>query len=354
MTITEADLRAAVNEQLSSRSTDLEWGFLSGRGYIEEALTSTTEDIDVVARDLADEIRETWPGRDSGIGDAPAMLDAGRSREGVGERTHALSVLLADQAGRERVVIDFRADALGDHLLAADEVRDWLSSRSTARRTWVSTTDSAGVRHTETLGYGIPGDKWMHFVAVPKGGIVERLYRLAGGLAARYGWQQAQATLFILTGAIPLVSPLTAELVSRRPCAGASRLVLTIDPALPPEEVVAEYSRVLRALLGEGKRARPLSEKHLRLGAFVAERQDCRTDAARLHAWNAAYPDWGYKQDQVTNFNRDYHKAQERVLHPDYHPPSGGVAGMLAEQEARAKRRGGRSTAARTPTGQRV
>lgn len=352
MTITETRVRAAVDRLLSSPTSDDEWGFLVEKHYIEEALDGL-----LTAQGVANEVRRLrriYPGQASRTGNAPPMLGTDRSREAVGERAQAVSVLLAHRAGQERVVSDFRADALGGRLLAAGEVQGWLTSRTRAARTWVSTTDSAGARRTETLGYGVPGDKWMHFVAVPKGGGVERLYRLAGELAARYGWQQAQATLFILTGSIPLVSPLTAELVTRRPCAGASRLVLTIDPALPPEEVAAEYRRVRRALLGEGKRARPLSEKHLRLGAFVAERQDCRTDAERLHAWNAAYPHWGYQQDQVTNFNRDYRRAQERLLHPDYHPPSGGVAGIFTRLESSATRRGGRSTMTRTPTNESV
>jgi len=51
------------------------------------------------------------------------------------------------------------------------------------------------------LAYGVPEDPWQRLVKITVGGALDRLRHVSEYLAKRYGWENAQATLFILTGA---------------------------------------------------------------------------------------------------------------------------------------------------------
>ena len=62
-----------------------------------------------------------------------------------------------------------------------------------------------------------------------------------------------------------------------------------------------------------------MSDKHLRIAAFVAERPEDEAWEKRMMAWNKAFPDTkfpGYRYEHKSNFTRDAIQARNRLLHP--------------------------------------
>ncbi len=120
--------------------------------------------------------------------------------------------------------------------------------------------------------------------------------------------------MFVLTGEVPLASAMRVQENLNFPVQAASRIVMTIDPTLMPQEVAEEYKRVRQRFLGEGRRQRKMEEKHLRLAEFSAMRPKDETLAKKMRTWNRRYPRWKYTQ--VTNFGRDVLEARRRLLQP--------------------------------------
>jgi hypothetical protein len=95
---------------------------------------------------------------------------------------------------------------------------------------------------------------------------------------------------------------------------GATRIVLTIDPALSPAELVKRYKEVRTKVIPH--RYRSLSTKYLLLAAFIAEQQEEDTWEQKRLKWNNQYPQYSYGQD--TNFARDASRAINHILNPRY------------------------------------
>ena len=265
-------------------------------------------------------------------------------------RREALSVLFAKEAAEDREVKDFREVVLGDKLLRWDEVPGWIKKQARKEKResrlthWLTIpvssedfdTDVKGaltfrpplkLREIEpSVGYGLsvktlayvgPKDRSTLREPTSPGGNLEKLKNLSESLAKSFCWQEAQATVFVLTGITPQVS---TQMVARQinPSA-ANRIVLTLDPALTDKEVAAVYRKARRRLLKKDKqgkaRFRLQSEKHLRLAIFDAEHEG--TYLKKMNVWNKQFPKWEY--EHLSNFIRDCKKAKERLLKPDYY-----------------------------------
>jgi len=136
-------------------------------------------------------------------------------------------------------------------------------------------------------------------------------------LSARYSWTGAQATMFILTGLYPEVRGIRIlEVIPRQRDA---RITLMIDLRVPPREVADAYQRLRREMLS-GRR-RSLSDKHLRLAAFVAECPQSDSWEEKMRGWNEMYPEskfHGYSYTHRSNFIRDALKARKHLHQPEY------------------------------------
>ena len=256
---------------------------------------------------------------------APPFLPA---RRGIGDRQAALSRVLAAYAAREGEVARFRREVLGGRLLARGEVEEWVdrqAERDGPPTRWLvaplppDVQPQAGEPLTlalqacrvqvETLRYVVPDDPWVRARPVAAEGVLGRLERLSRRLADRYGWHPAQATVFVLTGAVPLVD--AVRVAWRRGAVPAlDRIVLDLDPVLTPAEVAVRYRQARAQALGKAL-VRPQSEKHLALAVFAVEHPD-GTLRERMAAWNRAHPQWRYSH--ATNFGRDLRAAVRRLL----------------------------------------
>jgi hypothetical protein len=266
----------------------------------------------------------------------------------VRTRQLAISVLLADEAGREPEVVVLRRrhvrSALPNRplsgLLREEEVDGWILARApkdsqsgapvrplAARKLGVvgegadadcvwalpeSTASGTPGEAARYLWYALPESPGPRALPTEPGGVLDELRLVSEMLARRYGWHVSQAVLFVLTGQIPLVPPIKTELRLIRPLTSGSRVILSIDPDTAPEELAAHFRRARRALRGGAYR--PLSEKHAFLAFFVARRPRRERWARRMDAWNAAYPQWRY--ERVTNFSRDALQSQRRLVRP--------------------------------------
>jgi hypothetical protein len=342
------NVRAELETILGFPLPEETWQFLIERSYINEIESglNTIPGVAAEVRKLRRAFGQPVPEPD----DATLMLDRkqnGLERDSLTQRLRAISLLLAHDAEQEPLVVDFRTSVLSGQLLRSDEVEDWIKQQAIADgkptqllngvplppdvgcqwdRTaggWVIDPPIPIDRQHPTLGrisvellaYGVPEDPWQRVVKTTIGGVLEKLRQVSEYLAKQYGWQDAQATLFVLTGNIPAVSGIRAK-TQFRPFPVATRITLTIDPTLTPREVAKHYGNVRQKVLG--KRYRSLTEKHIGLAMFSATRPEEETWAERMAAWNKEYPKWRYTFEQVSNFRRDCLQAQRRLLHPEY------------------------------------
>jgi hypothetical protein len=183
----------------------------------------------------------------------------------------------------------------------------------------ISAEDILDTSSWQLLAYGvpevpveIPGQLEERKIPSVDGGKLEQLRRLSVWLANQYGWTEAQATTFIVTGLPPLRLPITVRTEQKERLPGLSVIQLTVDPGVSPKEVADAYLEERKRLLGT--RHRDLTEKHLALAVFVATQPPQRSWADRMVLWNklSAGRGWGYTQ--VANFSHDCLQAQRRLL----------------------------------------
>lgn len=192
---------------------------------------------------------------------------------------------------------------------------------------------------------------------VPRLGALGELAELSQKLAERYRWHPAWASLFVLVGTQPVVLAYTASAQIRHGVSGAAgtRVTLTVDPALPPQQVAELYGQIRAAIQPEPPR-RAQSLRSYRLAEHVGPHLlhhpsvrgtkrrgrprkahppgalvynvgpvDCTWQDLR-RTWNARYSEvdedgktWRY--DSQSNFTRDAQQAFRRLLDPHWSRP---------------------------------
>lgn len=166
----------------------------------------------------------------------------------------------------------------------------------------------------ESLSYAIPDSSYARILPVKANTELFRLARLGKSLAKRYRWQDAQATVFLLTDLPPLVQTLTVSTEMRYPIQTLGRIIIEADPTMPPKTVADAY-REARSEILRG-RPRAISKKHVELVLFCDGQPNDETWSDRMDAWNEAHPDWTYSE--VKNFIRDANQGLRRLLGPSF------------------------------------
>ena len=268
------------------------------------------------------------------------------------ESLSVLARLVAEEVSKDMGVQAFRTQVLGDQCLSLQEVSNWLQAkaREDEPATWwvkdypipsdqlvhhiIAITTSEGVTQHKlelhipqqplALGLNVPLSECLTFrflfyrepdsdeireIPTAMNGTLEALRQLSERLAREYAWTAADATLFVLTNTAPEIRPLTSASQSRQ-LPALSRIVLTIDPALSPQEVAEHYRQIRQEIMPA--RHRDLSEKHLQLAAFSGTHPRLGTWQQKMVEWNSNHPDWKYKE--ASNFAHDCLQARRRVL----------------------------------------
>jgi hypothetical protein len=327
-------IRDQLDITLGEPVPDSLWDLLVDSGHVEDVQVGAA-DISV----LADKVKSVRGS--TGRKPAPKMLPKKEAYEAQedGEdlatlRDTVISIFLATQAFDEPEVQKFREEALHGVGVDLDDIETWIDGqRKIDIETWVKEMREKidienlspeerlkYVQEAETglIEYTTPGYPWVKVRGIPPGGVLARLLNLSISLTRKYPWKIAQATTYVLTGALPMVRRIDYQIHSP-PLEVGTRITLTIDPTTTPQEVADYYQSIRKDMLP--KRYRSLSEKHLRLARFVAL---CGVEWKKwgegMRAWNAAYPD--YRYDNESNFIRDARQAKQRLLSPGYKWPS--------------------------------
>ena len=268
----------------------------------------------------------------------PEMISADQVKKRI-EHQVLLSGLAAEEAARQPAVICFRKEVLKDRFLAPEQVESWVVHQSKLdgpATQWLGDLPVPSKHQFEfdsqsgtlvirpelrlsrlvcstslrLLNYAALPDIWVRRIPTAEGGVLERLRHLSEDLVRSYDWDEAAATLFVLTARVPFIQPLVLKFTWSAGNFKRRVIELSVDPAVSPAELAKQYG-ALRNKLISGRRVRPLSEKHLRLASFFVEKPD-ESWASRLHRWNKAFPKWKYVHS--SNFRRDALKARERII----------------------------------------
>ncbi len=346
--ITPEDIRPKLEKEMGYPVEDRIWRHLVKHGYVGEVEQGLMSPGGLAVS--VHELLQDFGGlRSSGI-QRPRTVASSKRQGGDTssiDRKEVISRLLAAEAGRNEEVRSFRREVLGDAMLKPVGVDGWINRQ--ARKDgppsrWLTVPVPKGTEVKSSATYATTEPpltiseetpailiqrQYLSYISclvpmdedptceVPtaEGGVLERLRQLSEALARQYGWDGALATNFVLAGEVPLVP--SVEIRGSYPSnfRTLARISLTVDPALSPREVADHYSRIRREIVGA--RHRELTEKHMRLAIFAAERPG-ESLLKGMTAWNKKYPSWKYKTE--TNFGRDCSQAIKRLLHPDYGP----------------------------------
>ena len=155
------------------------------------------------------------------------------------------------------------------------------------------------------------------------------LHELAGALALLYGWGAEEAALFVLTGAVPHVVPLTAvierfdavdEWEPERLRTRAT-ITLRVEPWVGAETVALAYRALQRDAMGKDRK--PVGRRELALVRFVLERlmaggEPVGSWAQLARAWNEHHREDGWAYANPHNLKPAYERARRRLLQEDY------------------------------------
>ena len=331
---------------------------------------------------LIDHIKEINSAAHSTRADSrPAVPDRPQGAA-ASARIDALSAIYAAWADGDMDAQSFRKSALvrrdaeqlrayllrqgphpGYQLLQPEQVRAWIKGQHDQIadegdgdehvRQLVMNRQPKEASRTINLSYVDGGQERM--LTVDARGPLGELAKVAEKLASRYRWAPSQATVFVLTGQMPEVFVYigSAQIRYGIDSSATTRVTMTLDPFLTPEQVAGIYAR-LRAKLHDGQPPRSLSVKYYRLAGhvgphvrfYVQEPKNVRkagrprsagpTGLAQfidpvpgyswptmLGTWNAKYGEHGeddqsWRYDHLSNFTRDAQRAMTQLLNPGW------------------------------------
>lgn len=217
------------------------------------------------------------------------------------DRKEIFSFLLAHEAGEQAEVKSFREDILGTRLLPLEHLPTWIEEQGERERT------GEPAQALEYLG----GSGWPLRRRAAQGGVLERLGLLSAKLAEIYGWEQAQASTFVLTGLPPLISYVRTTMVGGVPLSSTTRIVLEVNPGVTPRQLAGHYKRARARVIS--KSPDKVTDKRAQLAVFVAGHTDGDwPDVMRL--WNEKFPKWRYKDAET--FQREAVSSRRALLDP--------------------------------------
>lgn len=321
MSTTEDEIRQDLSVALRQEVTDDLWNYLIDMGFVQDVIEDAAD-----INSLADDARKIIiAGGGQPLGRKPQQMvskaEEHRDRDTWTLRDVAISKLLARDAGKDLEVQSFRDEVLDGTLLSESAVAGWMQEQAKDSDPHLGHFSDFLGSLRKMLEYSAPDSEYLRVQSIGDSGVLMRLSDLSQHLIALYPWKADQATSFILTGSPPLVLAIEADLAHSDipgdlPSA-STRIVMKIDPAVPPKDVAEHYQSLRKTLVL--KRPRSMGARHLWLAAFMAEQQDDTWDHS-MKVWNKAWsekqPEWRYSQ--LSNFIRDAVKARKALLYPEY------------------------------------
>lgn len=318
-----ARLRRPIDEEI--------WALLVEDRYVAEAAQSDSLD------DLANRYQRLVRLR----GKKPSAPRPGPREIPPDARLRALSWRLAQLAAERPNVQAFRERVLGGKLLNYGDIAEWVKRTAEAdgqvqpqlivtvppgytvtdiqpSGSWtvppltISEAMPAVQAPMRLLAYSTRGKGAVMRTHVAVGGILDELRQLSQALAGEFGWQEALATTFVLTGLAPEMPKALISFEWHFGATAETRIHIAADASTPVREVAEAY-RQARADLARSTRSRRyrrMEEKHSQLARLYSE--NGRPWRERMSAWNKQHPQWKYTE--VRNFSRDCTRAWRRLF----------------------------------------
>jgi len=145
-------------------------------------------------------------------------------------------------------------------------------------------------------------------IMVRPGSVLDRVRRVSETLAERYGWDNAEAACFVLTGEHPIVLPIRGK-------PGIRSVVLEIAPYVSAKTVAQLYLQLQRRT-GYNPQHTSKGARVLRfvLDAIRAEGKK-PTWSVLTQRWNDSHPEERYLSDRA-GLQSEYSRAFEQIVKP--------------------------------------
>jgi hypothetical protein len=337
------EIKRRVGSILKKEISDRVWQYA-----VDDFMVSEVEQGENTVAWLAQKLQRLMELEEQGaIAAAPTFIKPTRKhRRGkmTTGRREAVSEALAAIARQNIDVISFRREILNGTLLKVNALDRWVKDHQ-SEETYphailvrlrhgfkLDYTDGwtlepplssmgpeviEGLATVNMLEYAMPDSRWVRRMPIGRDGTLRKTYELAVDLTRRFSWQQAQATVFLLTDLTPLVEtenieiryPVTLPYVGQSPLMCLLRVVITVDPSITPRELAQKYAQIRAKLLK--RKWRLQTEKHVQLALFAVNDRHLNSEAMR--EWNKDFPNWRYTR--LSQFTRDAKTARNRLLH---------------------------------------
>ena len=235
-------------------------------------------------------------------------------KEAPSQREELLSSISGRLASRESGVVRFRSEYLADGLVPEPQIMGWIFDQYERdlgpEKKGVRARDSSGKEIR--LWFPVPGSEPVSFGGCPAivAGVLEQAQWLSARLAFWYGWAEADATHFLLTGRAPVIRQGRVEIEGRLRLPFQRRLSLSVDPSASAQEVTRIYSQARQRM---GYR-RPLSVKTLEMVDFVLSSEGWENWSECHQSWNRLKEGTDDQVPGRPTFFEQVTKALDRLL----------------------------------------
>lgn len=207
----------------------------------------------------------------------------------------------------------WRSDWLDGRTLAPEEAAAWIVSRSDTPTNYETVADGEVVAEEHRALQFDDGSGLVQWIETTHGGALEALRVLSERLARTYGWQQAQATSFVLADQAPMLPGIRLRTV--RSFGSVQREEVQVVDHHPRQEPEAIAAALRKARRREGFEQRRPDDRQGELADFMVGRsvdEESRIEWRR-HCREIDRAGWAYSERSA------FHTAVERArrAYPD-------------------------------------
>ena len=302
-----ARLRREVQKRLGRPVSQAIWNYLDEERILSNVLDGE-DDVDL----LIGHVQRLQEVQDEGSRNpSPGFLRKQRRTAGVSLWREAQSAVLAAMARERNDVRTFRDGDLRGKILQPSDVDQWIIDTGTRDYEpdggWITLDKPA-----ERIEYFKPSSNEIVSRALGQHrGVLRRLHELSQALVRDLDWLPYQATMFVLSDDVPVVTGLRYNVEDRDPYFSLSHIVLKVNPCMTPRELAKGYADIRQRVVGQKKPGR-IGKKHARLAVYVSGIQKPELTHADMANWNRQNPQWAY--ERFSNFSRDWKVTRRRLL----------------------------------------